>query len=80
MWPRASAKHASDCKLFAAELIMKGQKTGLLEFLEKAGRNTPGSENPFALTNMILDETELELGLRSYELGSWSDLASHSLQ
>ena len=71
-----SAKHASDCKVFVAELAMQGQANGVDQYLREA----VAAEGilPFALTNMLFDETELELNLPNYGQGSWSILASHS--
>ena len=71
-----SASHAADCKFFASELIMRGQRDGLSKFLEEALKDVGMFD--FALTNMIFDETELEINLKSFGLGSWSILASHA--
>jgi hypothetical protein len=71
-----SASHAADCKFFASELIMRGQRDGLSKFLEEALKDVGMFD--FALTNMIFDETELEMNLKSFGLGSWSILASHA--
>ena len=70
----ASHKHASDCKLFVAELIMRAQRTGLAQFQEEAEREGPQGMK-FALLNMIFDETELDLNLPGFGPGSWPVLA-----
>lgn len=67
-----SASQASQCKLFAAELILNGQQQGLATFLEEGQQK----EIHHALVNMIFDETELEVNLHSFGLGAWSILAS----
>ena len=71
-----SASHAAECKFFASELIMRGQREGLSKFLEEAQKDVGMFD--FALTNMIFDETELEINLHSFGHGSWSILASHA--
>ena len=73
-----SASHSADCKLFAAELIMLGQQDGLSKFLEQAKQDSGSGTLDFAINNIIFDETELEINLHSFGLGSWSILASHS--
>lgn len=59
-----SASHAANCKFFASELIMRGQRDGLSKFLEEALKDVGMFD--FALTNMIFDETELEINLKSF--------------
>ena len=71
-----SASHAANCKFFASEMIMRGQRDGLSKFLEEALKDVGMFD--FALTNMIFDETELEINLKSFGLGPWSILASHA--
>ena len=73
-----SASHAMECRLFVSQLVLKGQQTGLARFLEQAKYDTNQGEMQFALTNMIFDETELELNLHEYGQGAWSVLASHA--
>ena len=63
-------------QVFASELIMRGQRDGLSKFLEEALKDVGMFD--FALTNMIFDETELEINLKSFGLGSWSILASNA--
>ena len=71
----ASHKHSSDCKLFVAELAMRAQKDGLAHFQEQAQAQGP---MPFALLNMIFDETELDVKVPEFGQRAWSVLASHS--
>ena len=68
-----SASHSALCKLFVAGLIFKQQEAGFARFLEQ---HEDGLE--YALTNMMFDETELEINLHEVGLGAWSILASHS--
>ena len=69
-----SASHASECRFFAAQLVMTGQQRGMQIVVEKGKR----TGLKFAMTNMIFDETELEVNLQSFGLGAWSILASHA--
>ena len=69
-----SASHASECRFFAAQLVMAGQQRGMQIVGEKGKR----TGLKFAMTNMIFDETELEVNLQSFGLGAWSILASHA--
>ena len=55
---------------------MRGQRDGLSKFLEEALKDVGMFD--FALPNMIFDETELEMNLKSFGLGSWSILASNA--
>ena len=71
-----SSSHAHDCKLFASQLIVKGQQTGLANFLLEA--QASNRQIKFALSNMIFDELELEATLAAYGQGAWSILASHA--
>lgn len=73
-----SAAHSADCKMFVSELIARGQRDGLANFLAQAQRDSGADGMDFALTNMIFDETELEINLHSFGVGSWSILASHA--
>ena len=73
-----SASHAMLCRLFLSQLVLKGQQAGLARFLEQAKHDANQGEMQFALTNMIFDETELELNLHEYGQGAWSVLASHA--
>lgn len=73
-----SAAHSAECKFFVSELIMRGQKDGLANFLQQAKHDAGADGMDFALTNMIFDETELEINLHSFGVGSWSVLASHA--
>ena len=74
----SSGSHASLCKLFAAQLIMQGQERGLKDFLRNAQAEAGPEGFSFALSNMIFDETELEICLQGFGVGAWSVLASHS--
>ena len=56
-------------------LIWQVPSHGLSKFLEEALKDVGVFD--VALTNMIFDETELEINLKSFGLGSWSILASH---
>lgn len=71
----ASPGHASNCKVLVAELVMRAQKDGLAQFQEQAAA---AGTMPFALLNMIFDETELELKVPEFGPAAWSVLASHS--
>ena len=57
-------------------MIWQVPSHGLSKFLEEALKDVGMFD--VALTNMIFDETELEINLKSFGLGSWSILASHA--
>lgn len=73
-------RHAAECKHFAAQLVMAGQKDGLAQFLAQAAHEAPRGDHvfDFALTTFMFDETELEVNLYELGLGAWSVLASHA--
>lgn len=73
-----SASHATQCKLYIANLILQGQQDGLEKFLREHKAQNGEDAIQFALTNCIFDETELEINLHEFGLGEWSILASHS--
>ena len=61
-----SGSHTSMCKLFAAQLIVSGQADSLAAFLRQAKEDAGEEGLAFAISNMVFDETELDVALSGF--------------
>ena len=73
----ASSAYARVCRSFMAGCLDRVQKAGWERCLKQAHQEAQGTL-AYAISNMVFDETELEVFVEGFGPALWSILASHS--